>query len=306
MLDQDLNAAWSLSRRYHGNTLSVHAPGMFVYNGLRGKYHAVSITSGKCFLNCEHCKGLLLKSMPQANSPQALLRYALEAQQRGDTGLLLTGACDGSGFLPWRIFADTIFEIKSRTKLKVSIHPGQLDIQTANILKKAGVDQALVDVIGSDRTARDVYHLKAGIVPIINTMKALSDVGLEIVPHVLVGLHYGEIVGEYEALGIIKSYPVRKYVVVVLNPLKQTPMERATPPPPEEVGKILIKARLEMPQALASLGCARPRGKYRELVDVISVKAGVNSIALASDKAVELAESMGLEVRYDSSCCSVN
>lgn len=173
-------------------------------------------------------------------------------------------------------------------------------------LKTAGVDQALVDVIGSEKTAQDVYHLKGGVDSVLKTMDALSHAEIEMAPHIIMGLHFGEILGEYQALEIMKNYHIKKYVVVVLNPLKQTPMENVVPPPPDEIGRFLVKARREMPQSLASLGCARPRGKYRLAVDMLAVKAGVNSIALASDKAVELALNMGLEVKYESSCCSVN
>lgn len=298
--------SWNLSRSNHGSTLTVYSPGMFVYNGIRGKYQAVSITTRNCSLSCEHCKGVLLQSMPELNSPDALLNFALNAQKRGDTGILLTGGCDENGFLPWKRFIGAILEIKKRTSLKVSIHPGQVDKKTALDLKTAGVDQALVDVIGSEKTAQDVYHLKGGVDSVLKTMDALSHAEIEMAPHIIMGLHFGEILGEYQALEIMKNYHIKKYVVVVLNPLKQTPMENVVPPPPDEIGRFLVKARREMPQSLASLGCARPRGKYRLAVDMLAVKAGVNSIALASDKAVELALNMGLEVKYESSCCSVN
>ena len=306
MISDEYSGAWSLSRSHHGNALTVYAPGMFVYNGIRGKYQAVSVTAEECALNCEHCKGLLLRSMPKAQTPETLLEYALSAQKRGDIGILVTGACNAEGLLPWDIFADTISEIKNSTNLKVSIHPGQLDAKTARLLKKSGVDQALVDVVGSDKTARGVYHLNNGVTSIVQTMDALSEAGIEIAPHIIIGIHFGRIVGEYDALDIIKRYPLRKYVVVVLNPMKQTPMEKITPPAPAEVGKFLIEARSAMPGVLASLGCARPGGKYRERVDMIAVKAGINSIAVASDKALELARSRGLEIKFESSCCSVN
>lgn len=304
--EDEFTEAWNISRSNHGDTLTVFCPGMFVYNGIRGKYQAVSITTGDCLLGCEHCKGLLLKTMPETQTPEALLKFALEAQRRGDTGILLTGACDRNGFLPWERFAETIFEIKALTDLRISIHPGQVDMKIAFLLKSAGVDQALVDVIGSDKTAIDVYHLNNGTNTIKKTMDALSEAGIDMVPHIIVGLHFGKIVGEYEALETIKRYPIQKYVVVVLNPLKQTPMEKVIPPAPWEVGKFLIKARTDMPTTLASLGCARPKGKYRAELDTIAVKTGVNSIALAADKALELASNMGLKIKYQSSCCSVS
>ncbi|MGD9818179.1 MAG: radical SAM protein [Desulfomonilaceae bacterium] len=306
MRENDFISAWGLSRRNHGNTLSIYAPGMFVYHGIRGKYHAISLTSKECLLNCEHCKGQLLRSMPESQTPEELLDYAIAADKRGDIGILLTGGCDNDGLLPWERFVSTISEIKSRTNLRISIHPGQLNYETAVLLKTAGVDQALVDVIGSDETAEDVYHLKEGVRTVIRTMDALSNAEIELVPHIIFGIHFGRILGEYQALEILQKYPINKYVVVVLNPIKKTPMEKVIPPDPMEVARFIIKARFEMPGILASLGCARPGGKYKEVVDSLAIKAGINSIAIASDKAVNLALSLGLDIQYKSSCCSVN
>ena len=60
--------------------------------------------------------------------------------------------------------------------------------------------------------------------------------GLEWVPHIVAGLHYGTIRGEYEALDLIGRYNPAALVIVVITPLAGTPMANVTPPSPIEVG----------------------------------------------------------------------
>ncbi|MEW6533806.1 MAG: radical SAM protein [Thermodesulfobacteriota bacterium] len=300
-----LEQAWNLSRAAHGWLLTVHVPGMFVVDGRRGKYRAVSITGEGCALDCEHCKGSLLKTMAHALDAEALIRLGREAVARGDHGMLVTGGCDELGRLPWNDFIFAIETLKAETDLAISVHSGQIDLPTARGLKAAGVDQVLVDVIGDDRTAREVYHLPHGAATVRQTLDALAEVDLEIVPHIVFGIHYGKPRGERAALEMLKSYPIKQYVVVVLMPAKGTPMAEVVAPEPEEVASFLAWARLELPQVHAGLGCARPRGKYRRELDVLAVRAGINSVALPSDQCLEEARKRGLEISFRETCCSV-
>jgi lipoyl synthase len=301
-----LERAWNISRANHGYTLSVHIPGMFVVNGKRGRFRAVSITGHRCDLACEHCKGYLLKTMPHAETPGDLIRFGIEAAARGDHGILVTGGCDSEGKLPWPIFLPAIRRLKEETNLKITVHAGQVDFDAARALKDAGIDQALVDVIGDHATARDVYHLDGGTETIRRTLDALAEAGLEIVPHVLYGLHYGQERGETLALAILKQYALNQYVVVVLMPAKETPMADVQPPSPERVAQFLANARFELPNIKASLGCARPRGTYRRNLDVLAVAAGINALALPSDKGLREAENRGLTVVCRETCCSLS
>lgn len=304
-LEELLPHAWKLSRSIHGNRLTVHVPGMFVVNGRRGRFRAVSVTGDRCELDCEHCKGTLLRTMARAPDPSSLIRFGHEAASRGDEGMLITGGCDQNGRLPWKDFLPSIRRLKEQTDLKITVHAGQVDVETALDLKEAGVDQALVDVIGDDSTARNVYHLPGGTATIRETLAALTQAELEIVPHILFGIHFGRIMGEWAALQILKDYPLKKYVIVVLMPAHGTPMEAVQPPPPRDVASFICHARIELPGVQASLGCARPRGLYRRELDVLAVRAGVNSLALPSDRALAEAQSRGLEVIQRDACCSL-
>ncbi len=305
-LEELSQEAWDISRELHGNVLTVHVPGMFVVNGRRGRYRAVSITGDRCELNCEHCKGTLLKTMSHACDADSLIRFGYNAVERGDLGMLVTGGCDRSGRLPWKEFLPAIRSLKDRTDLTITVHAGQVDGETATALKDAGVDQALVDVIGDDSTAREVYHLSSGMASIRKTMDALTRAELEVVPHILFGINFGQEVGEGEALSLLGNYPLKKYVIVVLMPTRGTPMGTVQPPAPEQVAAFICRARRELPKVRASLGCARPRGRYRSQLDVLAVKAGINTLALPSDQALEEAESRGLTIVHREACCSLD
>ncbi len=304
-LSHPFDRAWNESRSHHGSCLTVHIPGMFVVNGRRGKYRAVSITGSKCDLGCEHCKGSLLKTMPAVETPEKLLRFGREAAERGDRGILVTGGCDTNGRLPWNEFATAISALKAETDLAISVHTGQIDRETARTLKESGVDQALVDIIGDDTTAREVYHLAEGTSAIRRTMESLALAGLEIIPHVVFGIHYGRERGEGSALEMLREFPLKKYVVVVIMPVRGTPMAAVQPPSPEKVAAFLVRARLHLPGIEASLGCARPRGLYRRTLDFLAVRAGINSLALPSEPALEYARERGLNITYRETCCSL-
>lgn len=302
---KSLETAWRLSRSFFGNVLTAHLPGMFVINGRRGGYRAVSITGNHCELQCEHCKGILLKSMDHATDGASLKRIGLEAHLRGDSGMLISGGCDAEGKLPWRRFVEDINFLKTATSLTITVHAGVVDLETARLLKESGIDQALVDIIGDDTTASAVYHLPNGAEAIRKSLENLSAVGMPTVPHILFGLHFGREKGEKLALDILGDYPIQKYVLVVIMPLSGTPMESVRPPDPERVAEFIAEARLKYPSLHSSLGCARPRGNYRKGLDILAVNAGVNSIAIPSDGALRHAAQRGLKVVFRDWCCSL-
>ncbi len=304
-LKETLSHAWRLSRSSHGNTLFNYLPGMFTVNGVRGAYRAVSITGDKCELSCEHCQGRLLTTMPAVKTPDALKRVAMEARARGDEGILITGGCDKNGKLPWDGFYDAIAWIKGGADLLVSVHSGQLNHSEAVKLKESGVDQALVDIIGDDETAEKICHLPNGVSTIRATLDALFSAGLDVAPHIVFGLNFGELVGEKKALDLLANYPFNKYIVVVLAPTKGTPMESVSGPLPDQVAAYLALARTKHPKMEAGLGCARPRGKSRERLDTLAILAGVNSIAMAAEGSLKVAAQMGLSIEDRRSCCSI-
>jgi uncharacterized radical SAM superfamily protein len=267
-------------------------------------FPSISVTGTHCALNCKHCGGRILDTMIPAQTPHRLDRICKEIKEKGGIGCLISGGCLPDGSVPIGSFMEAIAEAKSRFGLKVVIHTGLIDREMAGRVKEAGVDTVLIDIIGSSETAREIYHLDASTEDFERSLKALQDTGIPYVPHVLIGLHYGRLRGEINALNMIAKHSPSALILIVFFPIKRTEMEDFEPPSPEDVIRVLVKARQMMPRVPLVLGCARPKGKHRVRTDCLAIEAGVNAIAFPSREAVERAESLGLEISFSQLCCS--
>jgi uncharacterized radical SAM superfamily protein len=299
-LERAREASWAA----HGRRIVFYLPGMFVRDGVRGEYPALSLTGEKCRQGCAHCNGKLLQDMPEASTPEALLERCRRLASRGIQGVLLSGGCNGRGEMPWGDFIKAISLVKLETGLFISVHCGMVDEETARALKEAGADQALVDVIGSAETYARVYNLPDGEERLARTLAALAAADLPMVPHIVAGLHFGRLHGEDRALDILAERPPALLVVVAHMPLPGTAMADAPLLDPKAVCGVIVRARERMPTAEISLGCARPRNGV--VLEALALRAGVNRMALPSHETVELAASMGLDAEFRKTCCSVS
>jgi len=242
--------------------------------------------------------------MIPALKPAELIKISRDLKAKGGVGFLLSGGCLPDGSVPLEKFIGAISQIKRDTGLKIVVHTGLISDETARKLKEAGVDAALIDVIGSNETIREVYQLNAKVEDYDRSLKALHTAGIPLVPHVLVGLHYGKIKGEFHALELIAKYDPAAVIVIALTPIKGTTMENVVPPTPDDITRVLVAARFMLPSKPVVLGCVRPKGKHRVETDKMAVIAGVNAIAFPTEGAIQLADSMGLETTFSPLCCS--
>ena len=267
-------------------------------------FPSISITGSSCALKCKHCNGKVLDTMVPALTPEGLFDVCAELKNSGAVGCLISGGCLPDGSVPIDKFVDAIAQIKKKLGLTVITHTGVIDFSTAKRLKDAGVDAALIDIIGSDETIREVYHLDVSVEDYERSLRAFHEAGIPFVPHVLVGLHYGELKGELEALKIISKYSPSAVIIIAFMPIRGTPMAKVIPPEPEDIARILVSARLLMPETPMVLGCMRPKGEHRKRTDLLAVRAGVDAIAFPVEEAIRLAESMNLETSFSPLCCS--
>jgi len=242
--------------------------------------------------------------MIPALTPAELVDVCRDLKDKGCLGLLISGGCLPDGSVPLNRFIGAMAQVKRDFGLKVVAHTGLIDGETARRLKEAGLDAALIDIIGSDETVQEVYQLNAGVKDYDESLRALHEAGIPSVPHVLIGLHYGKIKGEFQALEMIAKYSPAAVIAIALTPIQRTAMEKVKPPPPKEIVKVIIAARLTMPTTPIVLGCMRPKGKHRLEADKLAVRAGVNAIAFPTEAAINLAESMGLAITFSPLCCS--
>ncbi|TET19476.1 radical SAM protein [Candidatus Bathyarchaeota archaeon] len=308
-LKKSLSTARSIGWKNFGKKIRFYAPSFTHYktshfHSAPDAFPTVSITGSSCALKCKHCGGKVLNTMIPAPTPEELINVCVSLKEKGALGCLISGGCLPDGSIPFNKFIDAIAKIKQDTGLTVVVHTGVIDLSTATRLRKAGVDAALIDVIGSDETIREIYQLNVNVDDYRSSLEALRKAGIPIVPHVLVGLHYGKIKGEFQVLKIISECAPSAVIIIALMPIHGTPMENVNPPAPEDIAKVLVTARLMMPKIPVVLGCMRPKGEHRIRTDTLAVEAGVNAIAFPTEEAIHLAESMGLEITFSSLCCS--
>ena len=242
--------------------------------------------------------------MLPALSPQRLVEVCKDIKAKGGLGCLVSGGCLPDGSVPLEKFVDAIAEVKKTLGLTVVVHTGVIDAKLAGRLAEAGVDAALIDIIGSDETIREIYQLNVSVADYDRSLRVLHKSGIPLVPHVLAGLHYGKLKGEFKALEMIAKYSPSAVIVIALMPIHGTMMETATPPVPADIARVLVASRLALPNTPLVLGCMRPKGKHKTETDMLAVKAGVNAIAFPADQAIKLAESMKMETSFSSLCCS--
>jgi len=308
-LEEIMEVSRELSWKNFGRRIRFYAPGFASYKSLFFSsspqlFPSVSVTGTACALKCKHCQGKLLKTMIPALTPAELVGVCRELKDKGCLGLLISGGCLPDGSVPLNRFIGAMAQIKRDLGLKIVAHTGLVDGETARRLKEAGVDAALIDIIGSDETLQEVYQLNAGVKDYDKSLRALHEAGVPSVPHVLIGLHYGKIKGELHALEMISKYDPAAVIAIILTPIRGTLMEDVKPPTPEDIVKVFIVARLMMPTTPIVLGCMRPKGKHRLEADKLAVRAGVNAIAFPTEAAINLAESMGLAITFSPLCCS--
>lgn len=296
--------AWHTARSLHGRTITFYLPGMIRYDDRRGRYPAVSITGQACELQCDHCRGKLLRSMIPAEHPSVWLKKAQLLAHRGAHGILISGGADAKGCLPWRRFAPAIGRIARDTDLTLTAHVGFPDAESSRLLQEAGVRQALIDVMGDDETARRIYHLPS-LERVIRSLDAVAECGPALAPHIVAGLHFGHLRGETRALEILRSYRPEALVIVVLTPLPGTPLSSVSPPSPLDIARLIARARILLPEVPLSLGCERPRNREGSIMEALAIRAGITRMAVWSEEAVLEAERLGLTPRFQTTCCSL-
>jgi uncharacterized radical SAM superfamily protein len=166
------------------------------------------------------------------------------------------------------------------------------------------VDAALIDVIGSDETVREICHVKATVQEYENSLVALEESHLPFVPHIITGLHYGQLQGERAALNLIVRHMPSAVVIIAFMPIQGSEMGNTQPPRPEDIAKVIMAARVSLPNTPIVLGCMRPKGKERVDLDILALKAGVDAIAFPTREAIEYARQWGNEIAFSPFCCA--
>jgi len=299
-------------RRWHERPIRFATPTFKDYASteLRGcsknSFPAFSITAGACGLNCDHCQAKILAPMLPATSPEMLDRKVRELiTTQSLQGFLLSGGSNRRNEIRYERFYPVLERLKrDHPQLQIAIHTALTDREGARAMEAAGVDTAMMDVIGAQETIREVYHLDRPVADFEATLEALCSTSMHVTPHIVIGLHYGRIVGEATALDIVSRHSVKSLVLVVVMPFYAAPGTFATPDA-TEVGRVFAAARERLADREVLLGCARPPGMHKRVSDAYAVLSGLDGIAFPADGAVAVAHTIGRPVEQQHACCSI-
>ena len=182
--------------------------------------------AGACGLNCDHCQAKILAPMLPATSPEMLDRKVRELIAiAGPAGLSALRRLEPAQRDPLRALLSGRRAAEARPSATCGSRftPRSRTLAGARAMEAAGVDTAMMDVIGADATIREVYHLDRPVADFEATLAALCATSMQVTPHIVIGLHYGRILGEAAALDIVSRHPVSSLVLVVVMPFYAVP-----------------------------------------------------------------------------------
>lgn len=272
----------------------------------KNSFPAFSVTAGACALDCDHCQAKILEPMIPATNPEMLdtkVRQLIKLQNL--QGFLLSGGSNRRNEIRYQRYYPVIERLKHDfPHLRIAIHTAITDTAGAQSMESAGVDTAMMDVIGAQDTIRDVYHLDRPVDDFESTLEALCQTSMEVTPHIVIGLHYGRLRGEQNALDIVNRHAITALVLVVVMPFYARPGTFEIPNT-DDVGEIFLQARRTLGNKRVLLGCARPPGMHKRITDAYAVMAGLDGIAFPADGTIAVAEALGRPYHQEHACCSI-
>lgn len=301
-----------IRKRNFPNQITFHAPGLRRYKTSEYEAHtvtefvSVSLTGTNCALSCDHCNMQVLKGMSDFTEfDGSLFDFCVQLTDKGARGVLISGGSDKQGRVPLLKHIPDLIKVRKELDLAIRIHPGLPDEETIAGMAEIGINGAMVDIIGHQDTIREVYHLDSTPDDYETILTNLNKYGVPSIPHIILGLHYGKMLGEEYALEMIARHDPKILVLVILMPLGGTVMAISEPPSLDEIGAFFELSRKTLPDTPVMLGCARPLGPMKEAIDRMAVEAGLNGIAYPSDGIVNYARQHELEPTFINACCGV-
>lgn len=159
-----------------------------------------------------------------------------------------------------------------------------------------------------EEVVRNIYHLDLELNEYRRAIEILKKYNLNIVPHICIGLHYGKLSKEVEAVKFIKESKINPslIVIIILIPPKVSKVKFVTPKP-EDIAKIIAIIRVAFPKTEISLGCMRPRGKIKNEIEKVAIKAGISRIEIPSIETLKWLKKYNSKIQFKffSACCAI-
>ena len=238
----------------------------------------ISVTGAHCGRDCAHCGSHYLRGM----------RPLEGAAPWGRPSLLISGGCNACGRVPVREHRDELLpHIQGR---RTNWHLGVVEGEDLEALDGL-LDVVSFDFVGDDETLQEVYGPGTTVADLERCLETLMP-RARVVPHVTVGLRGGRLGHEWPALERLGRFEFDSLVFLVLIPTAGTRYE-AVQPPDQRRWRRYWRRRGCASDVSLQLGCAWPKGAYREQLDPLAVRAGANVIVNPVRAAVTLARSWG-------------
>jgi hypothetical protein len=279
-LDEKLSRAWAVRRARFPDEIVWSYP---------LDTAVLSLTGEECALDCAHCGGHYLGGM----------RPVWEAEPDGESSCLISGGCDPSGRVPVLAHLERVREWRQGRTM--NWHVGFVSEGEMERIAPL-VDVVSFDFVGDEDTIREVYGLDHTVDEYVRTYQLLRRYA-KTLPHVTIGLRGGELGHELPAMDRLQALGVDGLVLLVFIPTPGTRYAERQPPSPAVVADLLAEARLRFPDVPIYLGCMRPKGSYRNELDPLAVRAGLNVVVSPSRPARDLAAELGLAGRQTRECC---
>lgn len=284
VLGQLITQAWQVRRMNFPDEIQFCKP---------HKTMAISVTGTKCELTCAHCGGYYLKHMTPVEQWEG-------SKRSQNTSVLISGGCDRNGTVPVLRSLPVLKKI-SQAGVKINLHSGLIDKGEIEQISQI-VDTVSFDFVGDNETIREVYGLARDVEEFVDVYRELRK-KVRVIPHICIGLRGGHLSGEFKAIDRLRDLGVEGLVFLVFRPTRGTCYGDRLPPSPEDVARVLCKARVDLPRVPLFLGCMRPGGKHRLEVDRLALKCGVNKIVQPAPGTEETALNLGLEITSGEECC---
>jgi len=270
-----------------------------IYYPGRG-FPSLSVTGHHCALRCKHCNARYLQHMIPILSPEALIEFAKRNEGK-IKGFLLSGGSTPEGKVPLRRFVGAVRWIVENTSLLVNIHTGIIDDEDIEYLEEMSPHHISFDVIGSTETIREVLGIPRTREDYFHALDLLEDSSLHYSPHIIAGLHFGKVLGEYAIVDKLKN--LRRYhslVLLTLIPTKGTPMENVSVDR-EAVVEFFEYALENIPPEKVVLGCMRPRN-FHDLEN-LCLSYSCRGMVLPSLRTIKKMREIGIPVETRDTCC---
>ncbi|OPY33860.1 MAG: hypothetical protein A4E32_00598 [Methanomassiliicoccales archaeon PtaU1.Bin124] len=241
--------------------------------------------------------------MLDASAPGSLLNIAYEIKARGGTGILISGGCDEKGRLPLTERMDEI-RAAGETGLRLNIHTGLVDMETASSLARTGAERFSMDMHQSEGVIRDILHLRTGPERYVDTLRSLCSAAPgKVTPHICAGLEGDRIDNEKKSVDAIAGYEISNLVILSHVPISAAPLN-PIPALTEDKLLALIHYALDTIDRPILLGCMRPRKTNR--VELEAARAGVAGIANPKVETLRALQKEGFIIQHQRSCCALH